>query len=85
MAILHMKNCPFCGAYPDLIQRNGGWTVDCPKSNELSVIINNWEICAGQKYWEDYNREDYQKLYDTPNEAVEAWNKILESTLQRLI
>jgi hypothetical protein len=73
---LIMKCCPFCGAYPELNDRNGGWTVDCPWSNPLTAVMDNHPICSGYEYWEDVDRLDYQQLYPTPNDAVIAWNSL---------
>jgi hypothetical protein len=60
-----LKPCPHCGNEAKLVERAGGWTVDCKAANPWFCITNNISPC---------NCDGGTVLCATRELAVSYWN-----------
>jgi hypothetical protein len=69
MTVLRMNNCRYCNRRAELVERSGGWTVDC-------YYAHPWHAVEENKGWcKDAHDENDCCLYDNPNDAIIVWNK----------
>lgn len=70
MGKLKMCKCKYCRRHAELTSRKGGWTVDCYYSDKMNAVIDRVRWCE-----QAHNDDNSGKLFDSPNEAIKAWNE----------
>ena len=62
-----MNECTHCNRKALLQECVGGWIVYCYYSHPIYCVEDKEGWCDGN---------DHPELFDTPNEAIEDWNKM---------
>ena len=65
--VREINPCRYCKRKAELVERAGGWTVDCYYSSPLVAALDAEAWCEEGVDWGG-------KMYPTADEAIDAWN-----------
>ena len=64
-------SCPFCGGIGNLVERSGGWTVNCYNSDVINSMVSG-KYCS---------MDDVSTIFCLlPEKAIKIWNTRAEES-----
>lgn len=67
--MIRPEKCNHCGRHPEIVECSGGWSIDCDATGL-------YPYDDGRMWCRKGNDDNFgYHLFDTPNEALFAWNK----------